>query len=136
MLLCDAAEAVNGKLYLMGGGWSHLYAPSRPVNMALAILIAVPWNRANEKHSVRAVLVTEDGDPAEIAGNPIALEAGFEVGRPVGLSPGTPLNTAMVFNAAGLVLEAGGYVWELYIGGDRVAQAPFHVVDQQAAVGG
>jgi hypothetical protein len=136
MLLCDSAEAANGKLYILGGGWSHLFAPNTPVNMALAVLVAVPWNRANEKHTLRASLVTEDGEPVEIGGNPVTLEAGFEVGRPPGLAPGTTLNTPMVFNAGGLVLDVGGYVWELYVDGQRAAQAPFRVLDPQQIFGG
>jgi|SRR5215211_326218 len=136
MLLCDAAEAANGKLYVLGGGWSNLAAPNTPVNMALAVMVRVPWNRANEKHSLRARLVTDDGEPVEIADNPIMVEAGFEVGRPPGLSPGTTLNTPMVFNVGGLVLDKGGYVWELYVDGERAAQAPFRVFDPQQPFGG
>jgi hypothetical protein len=136
MLLCDAAEAANGKLYILGGGWSHLSAPNTPVDMALAVMVEVPWNRANEKHSLRATLVTEDSEPVEIGGTPIALEAGFEVGRPPGLSPGTTLNMPMVFNAGGLLLDKGGYVWELYVDGQRAAQAPFRVIDPQPMFGG
>jgi hypothetical protein len=136
MLLCDAAEAASGKLYVLGGGWSHLSAPNIPVNMALAVMVQVPWNRTNEKHSLRAALVTEDGEPIEIDGNPIMSEAGFEVGRPPGLNPGTTFNTPVVFNIGGLVLEPGGYVWELYVNGQRSAQAAFRVTDPQQMFGG
>ncbi len=136
MLLCDAAEAANGKLYVLGGGWSHLYAPNTPVNMALAVMVAVPWNRTNEKHGLRAVLMTEDGERVEIDGNPITLEAGFEVGRPPGLAPGTTFNTPMVFNVGGLALDTGGYVWDLYVNGKRTAQAAFRVIDPQQMFGG
>lgn len=136
MLLCDAAEAANGKLYILGGGWSHLYAPNTPVNMALAIMLQVPWNRANEKHSLRATLVTEDNEPVAIGGNPITLEAGFEVGRPPGLKYGTTLNMPVVFNAGGLILDEGGYVWELHVGGQRIAQTAFQVVNRQPTLGG
>lgn len=136
MLLCDSAEAANGKLYILGGGWSHLYAPNVPVNMALAVMVAVPWNRTNEKHGLRASLVTEDGDAVRVEDNPVTLEAGFEIGRPPGMAPGTTFNTPMVFNVGGLALEAGGYVWEMFVNGQRSAQAPFRVVDPQAPFGG
>ena len=136
MLLCDAAEAANGKLYILGGGWSHLQAPNTPVNMALAVMVAVPWNRTNEKHSLRAALVSEDGAPVEIGGNPVTLEGGFEVGRTPGLAPGTPINTPMVFNVGNLALDPGGYVWELYVNGQRSAQAPFRVINPQQMFGG
>ncbi len=35
LLLCDFAEAVNGKLYVMGGGWNVLFAPGQPVTMSV-----------------------------------------------------------------------------------------------------
>ncbi len=41
MMLCDAAAVADGKLYVHGGGWTHLWAPDTPTNMALAVLIAV-----------------------------------------------------------------------------------------------
>jgi hypothetical protein len=132
MLLCDSAEAANGKLYILGGGWSHLQAPNIPVNIALAVMVQVPWNRTNEKHGLRAVLVTEDSESVEIDGNPV----GFEVGRPPGLPPGTTFNMPMVFNVGGLVLDVGGYVWELYVNGQRLAQAPFRVINPQQMFGG
>src|SRR3712207_6134998 len=63
MLLCDAAEEVGGKLYILGGGWSFLHRPGVPTNMALAIKIAVPWNETNQSHTLRAHLLTDDGEP-------------------------------------------------------------------------
>jgi hypothetical protein len=64
------------------------------------------------------------------------LEAGFEVGQPPGLNPGTTLNTPMVFNVGGLALDAGGYVWELYVDDQRAAKTPFRVFDPQQSFGG
>ncbi len=129
MLLCDAADAAEGKLYILGGGWSHVYAPNAPVNMALAIMIAVPWNQANEKHDVNAALVSEDGDAVEVEGNQVIAGGALEVGRPPGLRAGTQLNTPLVLNFSGLVLKPGGYVWELRIGGKVMARTPFQVVE-------
>ncbi len=129
MLLCDAADAAEGKLYILGGGWSHVYSPNAPVNMALAIMIAVPWNQANEKHDVNAALVSEDGDTVEVEGNQVIAGGELEVGRPPGLRAGTQLNTPLVLNFSGLVLKPGGYVWELRIGGKVMARTPFQVVE-------
>ena len=127
MLLCDAAQAADGKLYVLGGGFSHVYTPNAPATMALAILIAVPWNRANEKHTVEAVLVTADGQQVEMGDTPIMAGGELEVGRPPGLRAGTQLNTSLVFNFNGLVLEIGDYVWELRVNGGTQARAPFRV---------
>ena len=40
MLLADAAQAVNGKLYILGGGWS--VAGPDPTPMAIALKMEVP----------------------------------------------------------------------------------------------
>ena len=51
IMLADFAQAVNGKLYIMGGGWS-LIGPA-PCPTAIAIKIEVPWNQTNEKHNLK-----------------------------------------------------------------------------------
>ncbi len=122
LLLADAAQAVNGKLYVLGGGWS-LTGPD-PAPMALAVKIEVPWDRANIKHRWRLELLDGDGAPVEVASGPdgppqpLRIEGEFEAGRPAGLKPGTPLDVALALNLAPLPLPAGGrYVWRLAIEG-------------------
>lgn len=129
MLLCDSAQAVAGKLYVLGGGWSQI-GPPQPAGftMALAIRLTVPWDRANEQFRMRAALVTADAEPVDLGGGPISAEGDFEVGRPPGLRPGTPLDSTLALNFAGLTLEPGGYVWQLELGGDIVARTAFRVV--------
>ncbi len=61
MLLCDAADEAGGKLYILGGGWSVLQIPNLPTPMALAIMISVPWDQSNMRHTLAVRLVTEDG---------------------------------------------------------------------------
>ena len=106
LLLCDYAQEVGGKLYILGGGWS-IYRGS-PVTMGLAVKIAVPWDEANIPHDFAARLVTEDGgDPvlpkAEGGAEPMRLEfqGRFETGRPPGLPPGSELDAPFVVNIAG-----------------------------------
>jgi len=59
MLLADAAEAMNGKLYILGGGWSITGPQATP--SAIAIKIDVPWDLANTPHTLRLDLLNEDG---------------------------------------------------------------------------
>ena len=54
LLLCDYAEAINGKLYIMGGGWT-ICAPG-PRNMAVAIRVLVPWSDTNKQHNLALML--------------------------------------------------------------------------------
>lgn len=121
LLLADAAQAVNGKLYVLGGGWS-LTGPE-PSAMALAVKIEVPWDRANIKHRWLLQLLDEDGAAVELpslaadaATQPIRIEGEFEAGRPAGLKAGTPLDVTLAFNFAPLPLTPGRrYVWQLSI---------------------
>jgi hypothetical protein len=136
MLLCDAAQSVAGKLYVLGGGWSQIGPPveGAPFTMALAIKLGIPWDRANEQFRMRAVLVTDDGEPVDAGGGPIAAEGQLEVGRPPGLRPGTPLDSTLALNFAGLELGPGGYVWQLEIDGHVLARTPFRVAAGTPAV--
>jgi hypothetical protein len=121
MMLADSAQAVNGKLYILGGGWS-ITGP-QPVPSAIALKIEVPWTGANQKHSLKLELVDSDFHPVLVptpAGNaPVLLTGDFEVGRPAGLPPGTPLDIPFAFNIPPLLLAPGKrYVWKLMIDGD------------------
>lgn len=134
MLLCDYAEELGGKLYVMGGGWSRNYTPNQPSNMSLAIKITVPWNEANQPYGLTVRLV--DGNH-EIVRNPsdgkeIGLEGKVEVGRPPGLKPGSNLDLALAVRFDGLILEPGTYVWELLIGNNVLESTVFDVIDRNA----
>ena len=129
MLLCDAAQSAEGKLYVLGGGWSRM--PSNtPTTMALAVKLSIPWDQANRPIHVRASLLTEDGRPVDIGMGPIELAGDLEVGRPPGLVQGTPLDAPFVLNFGAVVLMPGGFVWELEVDGDIRARAPFQVFSQ------
>jgi hypothetical protein len=130
MLLCDAAQSVGGKLYILGAGWSQVPANPGGLAMALAIKLAIPWSRANERLSLRAALVTDEGYPVPFPGGvqPIEAPAEVEVGRPPGLKHGTPLDASLAMNVSGIVLAPGGYVWNLEVEGDIKARVPFRVL--------
>jgi hypothetical protein len=131
VLLCDSAQAVNGKLYVLGGGWSQVSRAGFPggFTMALAIRVAVPWDRANEKIPIMIRLVTDQGatvnDPAD---NPVEADTQLEVGRPPGLKAGTPLDACLAINFAGLPLDEGSYAWVLEADGSVKGRAPFRVL--------
>jgi len=129
MLLCDYAEEVGGKLYIMGGGWSQLRTPNQPSNMALAIRLSVPWSQANEQHDLAIRLLTSDGHPVpNEEDQDIALEGKMEVGRPPGLRPGTDLDMALAARFDGLKLEPGTYRWSLEVDGMPLKHTAFDVI--------
>jgi uncharacterized protein DUF6941 len=120
MLLADAAQAVNGKLYILGGGWS-ITGPA-PSPSAIALKIEVPWDEANTRHKLTLDLVDEDGQPVPaptpMGMQPIRIEADFEVGRPPGLKPGTPLDVVLALNIGPLSFKPDSrLVWRLAIDG-------------------
>lgn len=120
-MLCDAAEAADGKLFILGGGWNVTGPDPRP--SAVAILIDVPWDQANQRHPFTLSLLTEDGQQVLQQGpegpQPVVVEAFVEVGRPPGTPPGTPLTVPFAINIGPLGLAQGArYVWALTLAGE------------------
>jgi hypothetical protein len=113
MLLADSAQAVEGKLYILGGGWSS--TGPVPTPSAIAIKFEVPWEAANRKHHVRIELLDSDGHPVLVPGpeapQPMLIQADLEVGRPPGITPGTPLDSPLAINIGPLPLKSGRYEW-------------------------
>ena len=122
MLLADSAQAVNGKLYVLGGGWST--SGPQPSPSALAVKIDVPWDEANREHVVRIELLDSDGRavPSPTPPNePLVIEATLEVGRPPGMTPGTPLDAPLALNLMPLPLKPGRYEWRCTVLGPNVS---------------
>lgn len=114
MFLCDSAQAVQGKLFVLGGGLSVIGPKPQP--LALALQITVPWDRANVPHQWVIRLLDEDGRPVRIGEKEIVVQGRFEAGRPAGLRPGTPLGVALAINITPLPLPAGrSYTFALAI---------------------
>lgn len=128
LVLCDAAQEAGGKLFVMGGGWTHAAAADRPLNLALGLVVAVPWDRTNERHTIHAALLTDDAEPVSVGDITVESRVEIELGRPPGLKRGTTLNAVIAMQFNGLVLPEGGYVWEVRIGPDEKARAPFWIV--------
>ncbi len=121
MLLADFAQVLEGKLYIMGGGWS-LTGP-QPSLSAIAVKIEVPWNEANRKHNLKLDLLDSDYHavvvPTPVGNSPVVISGDFEVGRPAGLKAGTPIDVPVAFPIGPLPLKAGErFVWKLTIDGD------------------
>lgn len=129
MLLCDYAEELGGKLYVMGGGWSRNASADRPFNMSLAIKLAIPWNESNRPYDLTVRLVDENHEVVPNQdGDEIALAGKVEVGRPPGLRPGSNLDFALAVRFDGLVLSPGTYVFELLVDGQVLESAVFDMV--------
>lgn len=131
-MLCDHAQAENGKLYILGGGWDQI-APARlpfryPVSVAIKLVL--PGERAVESVAVRIDILDTDGQP-------IGGESGLEgriKGTPVGSAanePGAPFPPATVFLALSTLMEiaqAGRFTVRLTVEDETIAETGFTVV--------
>ena len=119
MLLADYVVVSDGKLTIVGGGWSQ--TGPEPAPFGIGLLIQVPWDQANQRHLMRLELLDADGQPVEMEteeGQQQVVffdDVPFEVGRPAGLKPGTPLDFPVAVNSVPLPLEPGRYEWRLTI---------------------
>ncbi len=136
LLLCDAAQVADGKLYVLGGGWS-VVGPG-PTPMAIAAKVDVPWHEATASHAWTLELTDDDGAPVWIPtsdGNqPVEVAGEFQAYQPEGLKPGTPLDVPLVVNFGPLPLAPGRrYVWRFHIDGhtEDTWQAGFTVRDAE-----
>lgn len=135
LLLCDGAQAVGGKLYIMGGGWSivHRLEGMPPPHMALAIRLEIPWSRANQRMELLIKLLNDGGEPVEDPeGNPVQIQGEVEAGRPPGLPEGTSIDIPMAAEVGGIPLDPGGYVWQMEVAGAVVARQPLRVMPASA----
>jgi hypothetical protein len=122
MMLADAAQVAEGKLSVLGGGWSQ--TGPFPTLFAIAMDVKVPWNMANAKHQFRLELVDSSGRTVSVSApngdeREMVVYKELEVGRPPGVLPGSALDAPMAIAfPSGLPLEPGArYEWRLMIDG-------------------
>ncbi len=129
IILCDAAQAEpSGKLHMLGAGWSTTPTPTPP--QAVAVLIKVPWDRANQVLPLTLQLFDADGHPVLLPSPgglvPLRIESQFEVGRPAGVPEGSPIDASFALNVQPMPLVPGRYEWRMELAGESFA-APFLV---------
>jgi hypothetical protein len=80
LLTADYAEVINGKSYIVGGGWDRITPPEFPasIRLGVAVGIRIPYLDTNVPHRVRLVLRSGDGSDL------FRLEGDLEAGRPPG----------------------------------------------------
>lgn len=131
MLLCDAAQVMGDKLYILGGAWTHLWIqPGTATGISLAIDLIVPWNRGNQRLNMSLDLLTEDGGEVLSPGDPpepVRIEGQVIAGRGPLAREGADLHVPMAIPLGPAAFEPGGYYALLSINGDEVGRAPFQV---------
>ena len=124
MLLADAAQAVGGKMYVMGGGWTHVLVPQfpgyAPAPFSVAVGITVPYHLTNRRFAFGLELVDSDGTRVGDV-----LTAEMEQGRPPGLRPGTGQAILLAVNVHPEFPSEGRYRYQATIDGEPVRAVPF-----------
>ncbi|MEW6553567.1 MAG: hypothetical protein AB1384_04700 [Actinomycetota bacterium] len=126
VMLCDAAEVVEGKFFILGGGWDICNALIN--HMGLAVDIKVGWTETNQDHRFELELQTEDGEKVMVGepSSPVIVEGNFNAGRPPNVPPGSPISVKQALNFTNLKLEPGKrYRWEIRIDGSPEAHVSF-----------
>lgn len=126
-LIADYAEIVGGKLYVMGAGWDHTFAPEAPatVRFAAAVGVRVGWEETNR--SIPVQVTVEDDDSREL----MRVDGAVQVGRAPDLPPGASQLAQFAINLALALPSFGGFRMRVVAGtGDEpaVATRPFRLV--------
>jgi hypothetical protein len=129
MILADGAQAVGGKLYMLGGGWTILFVPQLPgrpqAPFAIAFGITVPYHLTNRQFNFALELADADGGRV---GDVLTFE--FEQGRPPGLRQGASQPILLAINTSPEFPSVGRYTYNASIDGDLMRSVSFEVLLQ------
>jgi hypothetical protein len=122
LILADRAEAVNGKVYMMGGGWDRIQVPdfSSPQSISLAIGVLVPWNATNRNYNLKIRIESEDA--TELA----AMEMTLNTGRPPNLGLAESQRVVLAFNLQLKIPSPGTYVINGFIDDGLLKRVVFY----------
>ena len=132
LLLADHSEAVNGKLYMTGGGWNVLRLPELPHEWGfqIALGIDVAWDETNRRHDLQVNL--HDPDGVELGEG---LTAEFETGRPPGMPPGQDQRLVMSIGTSATFSTSGPHAAVVQVNGEEIGRARFYIDEGQGAEG-
>jgi hypothetical protein len=122
MLVADRAEAVNGKLYLLGGGWDRITLAQFPgqANFDVALGVVVGYTETNERHEFSLTLQDDDN---QVVLGPVSGQ--FELGRPPGLKPAQAQRFIVAVRGPFPLPEPGCYHWVVALDGRQAGRTTF-----------
>ncbi|MGD1013048.1 MAG: hypothetical protein ABR963_01480 [Acidimicrobiales bacterium] len=126
MLLADSAQVADGKLYILGGGWS--VTGPEPVPSAVAIKVAVDWHEFNSQHHWELILEDADGKLVQFetpeGTQTIEVRGDFSTSTPDDVPQGTPVDVPIAVNFGPIPLApASRFTWRLVIDGESLPGA-------------
>ena len=105
VILADYAQAAQGKLNMIGGGWNlhnaNQYPSTLPFGLAIGIL--VPWSQTNRKHDFTFVIKGSEGPEVARGGGQ------FEMGREAGIPPGMTQRATVALSGQLQIPQPGTY---------------------------
>jgi hypothetical protein len=126
LMLADHAEAVNGKLYMVGGGWNVLRLPELPHEWGFHITLGldVAWDETNQPHNLQVDI--HDPDGVELGEG---LTADFETGRPPGMPAGQDQRLVMSIGTSATFRTAGPHAAVVQVNGEELGRARFYLTE-------
>ncbi|MFZ0659939.1 MAG: hypothetical protein WAM05_14540 [Candidatus Binataceae bacterium] len=124
-ILADAAQAANGKLFILGGGWSIYRSASYPVpvQLGLAFVVSLNANEVGARYPLGITIADEAGVPVVPP-----MQGQINVGPPAPGSPkGSPIKMPFAINIGVQVPRVGRYVIEIKAGSSK-AQLEFDAI--------
>jgi hypothetical protein len=115
VLLCDSAQtSQEGKLHVLGAGWSQVFRPVAqpgmdslppPTQFAIAASFLIDWNDAGRSLGVR-VTIERQSDPTPV----YEVQAQLTAGRSPQAIEGDPLRVLVALPVLINFPDSGGYV--------------------------
>jgi hypothetical protein len=124
LILADRAEAIGGKLYMVGGAFDQVRVPDVPgsADFDVAIGFLVDYNETNEPHEFS--LTIEDADNNVLLG---PIGGRLEVGRPAGMKAGQVQRVVLVLRGPFPIPVTGDLRWVPLLDGTPAAPTRFRV---------
>ena len=122
ILLCDAAQVADGKLYVLGWGWS--FTGPEPSPQAIAMRFDVAGTELGTSHHWELFLEDQDGQPVVLdqpdgTSVPIEVRGDFEVPKSRDIVAGVPVSVPVALHFGPLPIAPGGrYNWRLLVDGE------------------
>jgi len=132
LILANHAEAKDGMLNLLGGGWTDHWrqvpkgGPVPISHFGVGVGVLIDWNDTNRPHHLTIRFESDDGK--EIG----RVEGDLEVGRPAGVQAGSDQRAVLSFNGDFQWPAPGGYRIVARLGDDPTSEktVPFRVHDR------
>jgi hypothetical protein len=123
MLLADSAQVADGKLYILGGGWS-VTGPD-PAPSAVAAIVSVDEHEFNTAHHWELFLEDADGKLVQFetpeGSQTIEIRSDFSTTAPTDLPAGSPVEMPIAINIGPIPLPAASrFTWRMVIDGESL----------------